>query len=105
MKVTLDGKELELEFTHGIMREIEKQIISAYAYPDKCIAKTVTSSDVVAIYYNAQKGTAYNEQHIFDMVAADGLVFHITQTFDVIMRFISGARITKQLEEEAGKKQ
>lgn len=104
MKITLVGEEIELKFTHGRMDNIEKKIGSLYGYSDKCSSKAVTISDIICIYYNAQEGTAYSENQIFEKILVDGLASHVAQSYDVIIRLVFGEKITKQLEEDSKKK-
>jgi hypothetical protein len=102
MEIELAGEKIELKFTFSRIKAIEEVLGSIYNYPEKCGNKTVTVSDIVSIYYNAQEA-AYSEEQIFKKIVADGLVNHITITYDVVMRFIVGEEITKRLEEDAKK--
>ena len=98
MKTTLAGEDIELNFTFKRVDAIEKDIGSLYGYPTKCVNKSVTASDIVSIYYNAQEA-AYSKEKIFEKILADGLINHITLTYDIIMRLSVGEKLTKQLEE------
>ena len=104
MEVELAGEKLELKLTFKRMKIIEKEIGSFYSYPNKCADKTVTVSDIVCIYYNGQEGTAYNEGKIFDKVMSDGLVTHVTRTYDAVMSIVFGEEVMKQIEEDSKKK-
>ena len=103
MKITLAEEEIELKFTFKRIAAIEKQIGSVYSYPTKCADRSVTISDIVSIYYNAQEA-AYSEEKIFEKVLSDGLVNHITMTYDIFMKLAVGEKVTKQLEDEAKSK-
>jgi len=104
MKVELAGEEFELKLTFERMRAIEKEIGSLYSYPDKCAAKTVTAADIVCIYYHGQEGTAYNMGTIFTKVMEDGLVTHVTRTYDAVMSLVFGEKLMRQIEDESKKK-
>lgn len=97
MKITLAGEEIELKFTFKRIGDIEKEIGSMYSYPPKCVDRTVTVSEIVSIYYNAQEA-AYSREKIFEKIMSDGLVSHITITYDIVMRLSVGKKVTEELE-------
>lgn len=104
MKIELDGEELEMDLSVLTMEELdklEKLIGYFYHYNDRCVAKTVGFSDVVNIYFHAQRGTAYPKEYIYKKVIKDGLLKHAALTNELSLHFLFGEKMVKELEEKS----
>lgn len=101
MKIILADEEINLKLTMERIDKIEGLSgHSIFSFPDRCADKSLKTKDIVVLYWQAQQGTSYSKEQIFQKVMSDGLASHYSQICTVLMAQVYGEKVMKQLEKD-----
>ena len=100
MEIELAGEKINLKLTMERIDKIEELSgHSVYSFPDKCADKSLGTKGIVAFYWQAQEGTAYSREQIFQKIMVDGLANHYGQVCNGLMHMVYGEKVMKQITE------